>query len=50
MKRFAALYEQLDGTRATSRKLTLMRDCFKSDTSFRRLKTSDVLIAIPGIQ
>jgi DNA ligase-1 len=29
MKRFAALYEQLDGTRATSRKLTLMRDCFK---------------------
>lgn len=25
---------------------SLIRDCFKSDTSFRRLKTSDVLIAI----
>lgn len=28
MKRFAALYEQLDATRATSRKLALMRACF----------------------
>lgn len=29
MKRFAALYEQLDATRATSRKLALMRACFE---------------------
>ena len=29
MKRFAALFEQLDATRATSRKLALMRSCFE---------------------